>query len=200
VPNAKHTRLTNPVVSWMKWTFRGGYPGISYERIFTCIRGLAPDPSAWADLSERYNSMMERIYRTMWVNIFTFFLLTIFKSGCGGGESITAKDICRHIEECNQGIPITDCMSTFGDLILTRECKERYINSPCNKLSDPDLFFLCFPGCGQEVDSCEGHILVDCADTGLLYKHDCRIKCERRGLEFETCDVDEFGVHFCACS
>jgi hypothetical protein len=42
--------------------------------------------------------------------------------------------------------------------------------------------------------------VLDCDEhLGHLFRYDCRVKCDRRGLEFDKCDVDEYGKHFCAC-
>ena len=123
--------------------------------------------------------------------------------GCGGGgEDITIGEICKRMDDC-PWIAGTSCMSIYGDMKLSSECKKRLINASCEEFLNSlalEKFHICWPPCGQEESSCKGDILAECDENfGHLFKYDCHVICEGRGLEFGKCGVDEFGEPFCAC-
>lgn len=146
---------------------------------------------------------MKRIYRAILVSIIPFFSLAICEMGCGDGENITIGEICSHMDDC-PWIPITDCMSIYGDMKLSGECKNRLLNATCEELEhslELEKFYVCWPPCGGVETSCEGYTLSECDDNfGRLFQYDCRVICEGRGLEFVKCDVDESGEPFCFCN
>jgi hypothetical protein len=130
------------------------------------------------------------------------FFIVFLIAGCGSSENITISEICKRMDDC-PWIPGTSCMSIYGDMKLSYECKKRLINASCEEFLNSlalEKFHICWPPCGQEETSCEGDTLAECDENfGHLFKYDCHLICEGRGLEFDKCDVDEFGDPFCVC-
>ncbi|MDA3862559.1 MAG: hypothetical protein PF689_01680 [Deltaproteobacteria bacterium] len=103
-------------------------------------------------------------------------ILSMVYIACNSDEKY--KDLCKEMTECNTFESQTDCMQSFGVLVLSDECTDLMYESECTDHNSnyPSYRDTCFPECSPDEKYCENNKIYYCKN-GHLSVYDCYRVC-----------------------